>query len=68
MPVFEIQTPDGKTFEIDAPDQQTAINSLSSVKPEKPSVGMDMLKGAGTGLAEGVIGMAGMFGDAAKAN
>lgn len=68
MPVFEIQTPDGKTFEIDAPDQQTAINSLSSVKPEKPSVGMDMLKGAGTGLAEGAIGMAGMFGDAAKAN
>ena len=68
MPVFEIQTPDGKTYEIDAPDQQTAINSLSGMKPEKPSVGMDMLKSAGTGLAEGAIGMAGMFGDAAKAN
>lgn len=30
MPVFEMQTPDGKTFQVDAPDQKTAAASLSA--------------------------------------
>lgn len=28
MPIFELQSPDGKTFQVDAPDLQAAYNSL----------------------------------------
>ena len=28
MPIFELQSPDGKTFQVDAPDSQAAYNSL----------------------------------------
>jgi hypothetical protein len=38
MPVFEIQTPDGKTFEVDAPNEQAAMQALQGmIKPQKPS-------------------------------
>lgn len=30
MPIFEIQTPDGRAFEVDAPDQAAAIGAMSS--------------------------------------
>lgn len=30
MPIFELQTPDGQTFEVDAPDAATAARSLES--------------------------------------
>lgn len=31
MPVFEIQGPDGKTYEIDAPDEQSALGALGQM-------------------------------------
>jgi len=38
MPVFEIETPDGKTFEVDAPNEQAAMQALQGmIKPQKPS-------------------------------
>jgi hypothetical protein len=36
MPVFEIQTPDGKTFEVEAPDQNAAIQALSGMGGPQP--------------------------------
>jgi hypothetical protein len=76
MPVFEIQTPDGKSFEVDAPDQETAIQSLgeftrSSVpqtsaggKMDRETswadTGMDVLKSAGSGLVQGAVSLATM--------
>jgi hypothetical protein len=37
MPVFELQTQDGRTFEVDAPDQETALHSLEKHSGSKPS-------------------------------
>lgn len=35
MPIFEIETPDG-TFEVDAPDEQTALSALKLQAPQQP--------------------------------
>lgn len=32
MPVFELQTPDGRTFEVEAPDMNTAAQSLDAIR------------------------------------
>lgn len=42
MPIFELQTPDGKTFEVDAPDMASALRALGQ-KPAapNPSLGTD---------------------------
>jgi len=40
MPVFEIQGPDGKTYEIDAPDENAAVGALGQmVEPGAPRPG-----------------------------
>lgn len=53
MPIFELQTPDGKTFEVDAPDENTAVQSLDLLqKPQPPE------KSVG-GFAENVVTDAG---------
>jgi hypothetical protein len=46
------------------------LERRKSAKSQSPQVGIgeDMAKGAATGVAQGVIGMGGMFGDAAKLN
>lgn len=36
MPVFEIQGPDGKVYEVDAPDQQAAISAFESYSSQAP--------------------------------
>jgi hypothetical protein len=76
MPIFELQTPDGKTFEVDAPDMETAAAALdggeqtpnADAKADRSMSGgeiaADVAKSGGVGLAKGAIGMAGMFGDA----
>lgn len=63
MPVFEVQTDSG-TFQIDAPDQNTALGALKSLPtgPENSLAGS--AKALGSGVAEGVIGLAGLPGDA----
>lgn len=49
MPVFQLQA-DGKTFEVDAPDMETAAASLHAHTGTAPS----MAEGIGRGLARGV--------------
>lgn len=63
MPVFEVQTENG-TFQIDAPDQNAALGALGSLPtgPENSLAGS--AKAIGTGLADGVIGLAGLPADA----
>lgn len=63
MPIFEVQNEAG-TFQIDAPDQNSALSALSSL-PEGPSNSLaGSAKALGTGLAEGAIGLAGLPADA----
>ena len=63
MAIFEIQGPDGKTFEIDAPDQRTAVNAYkqhvggmqspdvgSAPKPPEPRSFGDRLGGAANAM------------------
>ena len=53
MPIFEVQSPDGRMFEVDAPDQQTALSSLGmSPEPARPE--RSMLESAINGVASGV--------------
>lgn len=40
MGVFELQTPDGKTYQVEAPDMQTAVQSLAQ---HAPSTGLSAL-------------------------
>lgn len=58
MPTFEIQA-NGKTFEVDAPDQQTALSALGGQNPvpaqgEKPNSFIDAIKSIPGALARGV--------------
>jgi hypothetical protein len=41
MPIFELQTPDGRTLEIDAPDIDTAVRSLGAFRGGKTEAGQD---------------------------
>jgi hypothetical protein len=70
MPVFKIATPDGRTLSIEAGDEQTALRGaqewyVGQGKQPKADVSTmgDMAKSAGVGLAQGVIGLAGLPGD-----
>lgn len=71
MPVFEVEA-NGKTFEVEAPDQDTALKAVSGVAPApKPSTGdpgivTDTLKGLGTGVVRGAAQLAGTGGDISK--
>ena len=35
MAIYEIQGPDGKTYEVDAPDQQSALTAFQSFSAPK---------------------------------
>lgn len=67
MAIFEIQGPDGNTYEIDAPDEAAALNAFKT-QGGKPApqigVGEDMLKSGVSGLAQGLIEIPGTVGDA----
>lgn len=68
MAIFEIEA-NGKTFEIDAPDQGsavTAFKAFSGGAPSQPSMAEDVAKSAGSGLVRGLTGLAGLPGDAAS--
>lgn len=67
MPTFEIQTPDGRTFEIDGPDQQGAVQALQRHLSANGGYGVqqkDTLLGdvAKSGAAGVVRGGAGLLG------
>lgn len=68
MPIFEVQTPDGKVFEVEAPSQDEAVNAVtgdSGVGAPKPSFALGatnaLKQGATFGFSdeiEGVLGAA----------
>lgn len=76
MPTFTIEV-DGRTVVLDAPDQDTAVSAaVQAVRggngapaPEQPGLlrraanqALDVARSAGTGLAEGAIGLVGLPG------
>jgi hypothetical protein len=63
MPIFEIEF-QGKAFEVDAPDQASALAALDSMKPEAETTLAGVGKAAWTGLREGGAGLAGLPADA----
>jgi len=62
MPTFELSA-NGKTFEIEAPDQGAAVSAFQKMQGDQPSVAADVAKSAGVGVGKGAIGLAGMVGD-----
>lgn len=52
MPVFEVQGPDGKVYEVDAPDQDTAFNEFNKFRAEVPGP----VAGTVRSIAQGMFG------------
>lgn len=66
MPTYEIEM-NGQTFEVEAPDDAAASKAIQGLQgPQTPkteqSTGMDMLKSAGSGLAQGALDLVGLPG------
>jgi hypothetical protein len=60
MPMFELQGPDGKTYEVEAPSADAAVGAFKQFSaPQAPAVDTltDVAKSAGIGLAQGAIGI-----------
>ncbi len=62
MPTFELSA-NGKTFEIDAPDQGAAFSAFQKMQGDQPSTTMDVAKSAVSGLGKGTAGLLGSVGD-----
>jgi hypothetical protein len=76
MPIFELQGPDGASYEVDAPDEASALTAFKKI-PAMPTGGLvpssdtglvdtaeDVAKSAGSGLAKGVVALPGLPADA----
>lgn len=63
MPIFEVQSANG-TFQIDAPDQQSALGALSQMPAHEDSLA-GSAKALGVGVGRGAIGLAGLPADIA---
>jgi hypothetical protein len=68
MATFELTGPDGGTYQLDAPDENAALSAFSSLhgqqtNTQQPNTVADVAKGAASGLATGLSGMAGLQGD-----
>jgi hypothetical protein len=60
MPMFELQGPDGKTYDVEAPSADAAVGAFKQFSaPQAPAVDTltDVAKSAGIGLAQGAIGI-----------
>lgn len=58
MPIFEVQTPDGRTFEVEAPDLETAAQSAQEFAggaPAQPSQAEMLQEQAGTIPGSGIV-------------
>lgn len=65
MPVFEIEGADGQIYEVDAPDQNAAVQAFTKFQPPAPSWGdtaMDMAKAGAAGIGRGAVGLLGLPG------
>lgn len=73
MPTFSIQTPSGKTLDIEAPDEGTAMRGAQEWHADnqpKMSAGdtaIDAAKGLGVGVVRGGLSLGGMIGDLSEA-
>lgn len=70
MPRFEVQGPDGGRYEVEAPDEKSALavfDNSPATPAEKPSTASDVARSAASGVGQGAIGMAGLVPDAANA-
>lgn len=68
MANFQITGPDGKQYKVSGETAEGALQALQQHLGPQVGVGEDMLKGGATGVAQGAIGLPGMFGDAAQLN
>jgi len=62
MPIFELQGPDGKTYEVDAPDMGAAANAFGEMAG--PSVGDLSVRNVATAAARGVPILGGLVDEA----
>lgn len=71
MPIYEFQTSDGKIYEIEAPDENAALQAFQSIpvqqespQENEPAINpfADALGAAGAGLARGTAGLLGLPG------
>jgi len=62
MPVFEMQGPDGKTYEVEAPDMGAAASAFGQMAP--PSVGDMSIRNLATAAARGVPVLGGLVDNA----
>lgn len=65
MPTFELSA-NGKTFEIDAPDQGAAVSAFQKMQADKPSTVSDVAKSTVSGVGKGLTSLAGLPGDLAE--
>lgn len=72
MAVFELQAPDGSTYEIEAPDERSAVEGFKrfssgrATQPtNKPGVAEDVAKSGASGAARGTLGLLGLPGTVA---
>jgi hypothetical protein len=70
MPTFELQGPDGKTYEVEAPSAEAAVGAFKQFAPQAPAAPVpavdtlsDVAKSAGTGLVQGTLGLGTIFGN-----
>ncbi len=72
MPTFDFTAPDGKSYSVDGPDGATPEQAFQILQqhlaPQESSSIGGVAKSLGTGLAQGVIGLAGIPGDLAALN
>ena len=67
MPVFDVQTPDGRKFQVDAPDIQSASSALQQHVGQKQPASPSMMTGLGRSFAEGVPILGGLVNKAEAA-
>jgi hypothetical protein len=67
MPVFDVQTPDGRKFQVDAPDIQSASTALQQHVGPKQQAAPSMATGLGRSFAEGVPILGGLVNKAEAA-
>jgi hypothetical protein len=63
---YSVGLPDGRTLDIEAPDEATALRGAKEwhgANSAQPSTTEDIAKSGGIGVAKGVIGLAGLAGD-----
>lgn len=77
MPIFEIQTPDGQTYEVDAPDEGSALQAIEGMSaPQQPAIptpaptpaswgdtAKDVGLSAAQGIQSGIQSLVGTAGD-----